>query len=96
VREEVGVSELVDGLVGNAYNIEMDDRTTTRSVNDADNSSEKRFDGIARHDQGAHGHSLGLGSFVQERPHVTRLVDLLHVGRQRDDYSATCHPGLLT
>lgn len=81
----MSVSQLVDRLLGNANHVEVRYRPTTRAINDVDDPCEEGFFGVTGNHERAHLNTSGVSRFVEEGPNVTGLVDLLDVGRERDD-----------
>ncbi len=84
LRQQTGVSQLVERLIGDPDDIEMNDRPAVRAGDDVDDAGEERLDGIARHDERPRLNPVWLSGLVEERPDEARVVDLLDVGRQGD------------
>ena len=78
------MTEFVDGLVGYANDIDVDDRATLGSLNDVDHASQERLLGVTGHDENPRPNPIRLRGFVEKRPDIAGFVDLLNVGRQRD------------
>jgi hypothetical protein len=74
-------------LIGDADDIQMHDVPTIRSRHDINDAPEERLDRITRGDQPAGARPLRLLRYIQKRPHVTGVVDLLYIGRDRGELS---------
>jgi hypothetical protein len=58
------------GRVEDPDDVEVDDLTAARPIDDIDNSGRKRLLLVARHDDPSGHHLIGFGGSIEKRPHV--------------------------
>ena len=63
--------------------IEMHDRITIRSGHDIDDTGEEGLTLISSRNDRTGPDPLRLGGIAQERPHVSGVIDLIHIRTQR-------------
>lgn len=76
--------QLVDRLIGEAHDVEVDDRSAIGAGDDVHDPCKEGLDGVTGDDEGTGLHPLRLGSGIEERPDEARLIDLLHVSGKGD------------
>ena len=80
------MTEFVDRLIGDAYDVEMDDRVAVRSIDDVDDAGEEWLHGVTGDDEYAGLDTPRFGGVAEERPHVSGVVDLVDVGDEGDGH----------
>lgn len=92
-RQQVGVTQLVDHLIWDTDYVKVHDAAPRVAFNDVDHASEERVLAVTSDDQRIDHNAGGIVRFVEERPHETGRVHLMHIGGKRDSYG---HRGVLT
>ncbi len=80
--QQASVAQFVDGLVGLADDIKVDDLLVTWRVDDVHDASEEWLGSIAGDDDCTRPNSFRLGCIAEKRPYPAGFVDLVHVGRE--------------
>jgi hypothetical protein len=83
--------------VGEAAAVLRISRTSAYKLAQEWHPGQEQLHRVAGDDERARAHPVRLDGVVEERPHETALVDLIHVCRQRDcDIVVVGHSSLLT